>query len=250
MTHYRIEFRQVSKYYGTESALKDVSFAVPAGEHVALIGPSGCGKTTALRLLAGLDPPSGGKISIEGKIVSEAGRILRPPHLRGIGMVFQDLALWPNLSVLENVWLGLAGQKLSKEEARERANQVLALCGIEQLAGRKPGTLSGGQQQRVALARAIATRPTFLLLDEPFSGLDLILKKRLLGEISILAERWELTVILVSHDPLDAIGLCGLVVVLAEGRVEESGQLTELLQRPRSETLRIFRDHLKNFQDS
>ena len=250
MTDYRIEFRQVSKYHGKEIALKDVSFAVPAGEHVALIGPSGWGKTTALRLLAGLDAPSGGKISIEGKIVSEAGRILRPPHLRGIGMVFQDLALWPNLSVLENVRLGLAGQNLSKEEARKRANQVLALCGIEQLAGRKPGTLSGGQQQRVALARAIAPRPAFLFLDEPFSGLDLILKKRLLGEISILAEKWELTVILVSHDPLDAIGLCGLVVVLDEGRVEESGQLPELLERPRSETLKIFRSHLKNFQDS
>ena len=163
-------------------------------------------------------------------------------------MVFQDLALWPNLSALENVWLGLTRKNFSKEEARERAHQALVVCGIEQLAGRKPGTLSGGQQQRVALARAIATRPTFLLLDEPFSGLDLILKKRLLGEISILAERSELTVILVSHDPLDALGLCRSVVVLAEGRVEESGQLTELLERPRSETLTIFRSHLKNFQ--
>ena len=126
--------------------------------------------------------------------------------------------------------------------------QALALSGIENLRGRKPGTLSGGEQQRVALARAIATRPAFLLLDEPFSGLALVLRKRLLAEISRLAEKQSLTLILVSHDPLDALGLCRFAVVLTDGRVAETGKLTELLEQPRSETLKSFRDHLKNFR--
>ena len=124
----------------------------------------------------GAPVPSNGTISMNGEVVSKAGRILKPPHLRGVGLVFQDLALWSNLSVLDNVRLGLSGQSLSRQQARERADQALVLSGIENLRARKPGTLSGGQQQRVALARAIAARPAFLLLDEPFSGLDLVLK--------------------------------------------------------------------------
>ena len=248
MTNPGVEFRQVFKHYGKENALQDISFTVSHGEHTAIIGPSGCGKSTTLRLFAGLEAPSNGTISMNGEVVSKAGRILKPPHLRGVGMVFQDLALWSNLSVLDNVRLGLSGQSLSRQQARERADQALALSGIENLRGRKPGTLSGGQQQRVALARAIATRPTFLLLDEPFSGLDLVLKKRLLAEISKLAEKQNLTLILVSHDPLDALGLCRFAVVLTDGRVAETGKLTELLEQPRSETLKIFRDHLKNFR--
>jgi ABC-type Fe3+/spermidine/putrescine transport system ATPase subunit len=241
------EFRAVSKTYDGRPALADLSFTIAAGDHTAILGPSGCGKTTALRLLAGLDTPSAGQVLLDGKVVSEPGRILRLPHLRGVAMVFQDLALWPNLSVLDNVLLGLAGTRLSRPEARTRAHEALALCGIESLADRKPGKISGGQQQRVALARAVAVQPAFLLLDEPFAGLDLVTKTRLLQEIAALAAKRNLTVLLVTHDPLEATMLCRSAVVLDNGRVEESGALLDLLRVPRSEVLKVFRDHLQAF---
>src|SRR5207302_7829754 len=139
-----------------------------------------------------------------GQIVSEPGRILVPPHRRGVTLVFQDLALWPNLSVLDNVLLGLAGTRLTRSEARACTREALALCGIAALAARRPGRISGGQQQRVALARALAPRPRFLLLDEPFAGLDLVTRARLLREIAALAVERGVTLLLVTHDPLEA----------------------------------------------
>jgi ABC-type Fe3+/spermidine/putrescine transport system ATPase subunit len=236
--------RSVSKVYGRDTALSDVSFAVRVGEHTAILGPSGCGKSTVLRLLAGLDAPSVGEVWLDGTIVSRANTILTPPHLRGVAMVFQDLALWPNLSVLDNVLLGLSGRRLSKREKRARAYEALALCAIESLADRKPGTLSGGQQQRVALARALTVRPTYLLLDEPFSGLDLVTKTSLLTDIALLVAAQHCTIVLVTHDPLEATTLCRAALVLDEGRVVEAGPFEALLQTPRSETLRVFCSHL------
>lgn len=241
----RFEFRSVSKTYNGRIVLSEVSFTVTAGEHAAILGPSGCGKSTILRLLAGLDAPSAGQVLLDGGVISEPNRVLRPPHLRGVAMVFQDLALWPNLSVMDNVLLGLSGAGLSKPAAKARAREALALCAIESLADRRPGKISGGQQQRVALARAIAVRPTFLLLDEPFSGLDLITKTKLLEEISALAAERRLTVLLVTHDPMEATTLCRSAIVLGNGRVEESGALADLLHAPQSEMLRVFRDHLR-----
>jgi ABC-type sulfate/molybdate transport systems ATPase subunit len=137
--------------------------------------------------------------------------------------------------------LGLSGLKLARREARSRTQEALSLCGIEDLAERKPGTMSGGQQQRVALARAIAVRPAFLLMDEPYAGLDLVLKSRLLPEVRELARLREMTVILVTHDPLEALSLCRSAVVLDQGRIVEAGPLTELLESPRSDLLRVFR---------
>ena len=239
------QFCSVSKAYNGHAVLSDISFTVTAGEHTAILGGSGCGKSTVLRLLAGLDVPSAGRILFKGQAISEPNRIVTPPHLRGVAMVFQDLALWPNLTVLGNVLLGLAGITQSAREKRTRAVEALALCGIEQFADRKPGTLSGGQQQRAALARAIAARPAFLLLDEPFSGLDLVTKTRLLREIADLASQRELTVLLVSHDPLEATTLCRSAVVLENGRVQETGKLETLLRTPQSEMLKVFRDHLR-----
>ncbi|MGH9338703.1 MAG: ABC transporter ATP-binding protein [Acidobacteriota bacterium] len=241
----RFEFRGVSKYYSRETALKDVSLSILSGEHTAILGPSGCGKSTVLRLLAGLEAPSSGQIYLDGELISKEERILKPPHQRGIAMVFQDLALWPNLTVLDNVLLGLSGQPLSSRETRKRALETVALCRIDSLAARKPGTLSGGQQQRVALARALAVKPDFLLLDEPFAGLDLLTKLRLLEEIERLAAEQNITVVLVSHDPLEAKALCHSVVVLKEGDVEEQGPLKELLREPESELLKVFHEHLK-----
>lgn len=237
MTSRRFELRDVSKVYSRQAALKDVSLSILSGEHTAIIGPSGCGKSTALRLLAGLEAPSSGQIYLDGELISKEEKVLKPPHRRGIAMVFQDLALWPNLTVLDNVLLGLSGQPLSSRQTRERACEALALCGIDSLAGRKPGTLSGGQQQRVALARALAVKPDFLLLDEPFTGLDLLTKLRLLEEIERLAANQKITAVLVSHDPLDAKALCRSVVVLNKGQVEERGLLDELLKEPESELL-------------
>jgi ABC-type Fe3+/spermidine/putrescine transport system ATPase subunit len=234
--------RSLGKRYGTHQALCDVSFTVTSGENLALLGASGSGKSTLLRLLTGLEAPDTGVILRNDQPVSSPGRILLAPHRRGIALVFQDLALWPNLSAFANVMLGLAGLALSGSEARTRTQEALRLCGIEELAERKPAALSGGQQQRVALARAVAVRPAFLLMDEPYAGLDLVLKSRLLAEVRAFAALQDITVLLVTHDPLEALALCRSAVVLDQGRLVESGPLMDLLDAPRSELLRVFRD--------
>ena len=240
----QIALRCVSQNYGGHAALIDVALTVIAGEHLVLLGPSGCGKTTALRLLAGLEAPSAGHVLLDGEVVSAAGRVLRPPHRRGVAMVFQDLALWPNLTALDNIRLGLAGAGLTAREAKRRGQEALARCGIGELAARRPGQLSGGQQQRVALARAIAARPTFLFLDEPFAGVDLVTKADLLREIAALAAEHQLTIVLVSHDPLEAAGLCLSAEVMADGRIAASGNLTELLRHSALPILKACRDQL------
>ncbi|MCH9033948.1 MAG: ABC transporter ATP-binding protein [Planctomycetes bacterium] len=239
------ELRHVSKRYDGQAALSAVNFTIEPGQHVAILGTSGCGKSTALRLLAGLDTPSEGEVLLNGAVVSTAHTILMPPHLRGVSMVFQDLALWPNLSVIENVRLGLSGASLSRRKAATRAEEALRRCGIESLANRLPNTLSGGEQQRVALARAIAPRPDFLFLDEPFAGLDLITRNRLLAEIQALAGEQQFTIVLVTHDPLETTMLCLSAVVLDGGRVEATGPLDELLRSPKSELLEAFHASLR-----
>ncbi len=241
----QFELQNVSKSYGGKPVLSHLSLTFEAGRHTAVVGPSGCGKSTLLRLVAGLDAPSSGRVLIDGEVVSEPGVVLRTPHRRHLAMVFQDLALWPNLSVLGNVSLGLAGKHLPRQEARTLAEDSLAICGIADLADRKPGQLSGGQQQRVALARAMAARPTFLLLDEPFASLDLSTKDRLLTEIRSLAEAQPLTLIVVTHDPLEATTLCEHAIVLDDGVLIESGSWDELLSRPKSTLLRLFRDRVR-----
>ena len=165
-------------------------------------------------------------------------------------MVFQDLALWPNLSALDNVVLGLSASGLAAAARRERARAVLERVGIGRLAGRRPETLSGGEQQRVALARALAPAPAYLFLDEPFASIDLPVKARLLDEIGALAEQGQFAVLLVTHDPLEALALCSEAVVLERGRLIESGELRALLnaEQPRSETLQAFRARLRLLQ--
>ena len=238
------ELKAVSRSYGSEPALTQVSLTLERGRDTACVGPSGGGKSTLLRLLAGLEEPSAGRVLMDGRTASEPGRILIPPHRRRLGMVFQDLALWPNLSVLDNVRLGLTGTALPRQQARLRAREALELCDIDHLARRRPGEISGGEQQRVALARAIAVRPAFLLLDEPFSGLDLETKDRLLDQVRRLAREERLTVMLVTHDPLEALSLCDHAVVLEQGRLIESGPFRQLLDSPRSGILRLFRERV------
>jgi iron(III) transport system ATP-binding protein len=239
-----LRLQRVSHLYGDTSALSGVSLALPAGVATAILGPSGCGKTTVLRLLAGLESPSEGQVLLDDQVVSDEGRTLVPPHLRGVAMVFQDLALWPNLSALQNVMLGLVGLALHRRRRERRALEALEACGIGELAATMPAQLSGGQQQRVAIARAVAPQPRFLLLDEPFSSLDLILKDQLFGDLSTLVRDSGLTLVLVTHDPMEATSLCDHAVVLEEGRMVEAGRLSALLQCPGSRFLRVFRSQL------
>jgi ABC-type Fe3+/spermidine/putrescine transport system ATPase subunit len=237
-----LEVKELSKSYGSVRALHGVSFKVPSGEHTALLGPSGCGKSTALRLIAGLDVPTEGEIRSGAQALSRRHEILVSPHRRNLALVFQDLALWPNLSARQNVSLAMEPLGLSRPEIRRRSEDALRVCKIAELSDRKPATLSGGQQQRLALARALAVRPDFLLLDEPFSGLDLVTKAGLLREIRSLAEVHEMTLLLVTHDPMEAAALCSQVILLEQGSVAESGPLRTLLAEGRSEILRVFRE--------
>lgn len=235
-----VQLRNVAKRFHAVEVFREVSLDIRNGERFALLGPSGCGKSTLLRLLAGLDAPTAGELWIDGEQASVPGRTLLPAHRRGLAMVFQDLALWPNLTVRGNVELGLAGAKLARAERSERVKRALDACRITELGERRPGELSGGQQQRVALARALAVQPKLLLLDEPFSGLDIATKDHLYAAIRQLCADFALTLIIVSHDPLEAAALCSHAAILEQGRVAEIGELPALLRNPVSETLRAF----------
>jgi ABC-type Fe3+/spermidine/putrescine transport system ATPase subunit len=235
------EFRSVTKRFGDRTAVADLSLHLPPGRHTAILGPSGCGKTTALRLLAGLDVPTNGEVVLNGEVISDRRGVHLPPHGRKLTLVFQDLALWPSLSALENVRLGLSGSRVAKGESKSQARATLDLCGVGDLADRKPAELSGGQQQRVALARAIAPKPDYMLLDEPFAALDLVVKARLVDELRQLADTQQVTLVLVSHDPLDAVSLCAWGYVLDGGRLSESGPMGELVRHSSSTLLQLFR---------
>lgn len=226
-------------------ALDKVSFKIEPQKHLAILGSSGCGKTSLLKMLTGLDAPTSGEISLNNRVISQGEFILMPPFKRGISMVFQDLALWPNLTVLENVLIGIGSKNETKQESNRRAHEVLNLCQIDHLIHRKPATISGGQQQRVALARALVSNPHYLFLDEPFSSLDLVIKSTLLKEILLLANKKDITIVLVSHDPMEAMLLCKSVIVLNQGKIEEIGTFTEVLKEPKSGILKMFKSQVQ-----
>ncbi len=240
-----IELKNLTKSYGSTEVFHQLSLEIPHAQHFALLGPSGCGKSTLLRLMAGLESPSAGEVWLDGSLASTPAGIKLAPHKRQFAMVFQDLALWPNLTALENVELGLAGAGLNRAGRRERALSALRACRIEDLARRAPAELSGGQQQRTALARALAPQPKALLLDEPFSGLDIALKIHLYAEIRQLCHQSGVTIILVSHDPLDATALCSHGAVIEQGSISDNGAFEDLLRAPASETLRTFVEQLR-----
>lgn len=225
---------------GGRLVLSRTDLTVAEGESLALLGSSGSGKSTLLRVIAGLELPERGEVLIAGALATRDGRLLTPPHRRGIAMLFQDLALWPNLSVSGNVRLGLSGLWLRRRQTRERIDQALALCGISDLARRRPGTLSGGQQQRVALARALAMHPKLLLLDEPLSGLDLMTKQAVLQEIARLKAELGFGIILVTHDPVEVRGLCNSLAVLENNRIAEHGSFEEIGTNAQSELGKAF----------
>jgi ABC-type Fe3+/spermidine/putrescine transport system ATPase subunit len=239
------ELRAVSKAYDGRFVLKEVSLTLKNGESVAVLGRSGSGKSTLLRLLAGLEPPTEGQVLIDGILASESAGIMVPAYRRGVSMVFQDLALWPNLTVSGNVLLGLSRLAMTRQQRRARAQEALSLCGIEHLHGCKPSQISGGEQQRAALARAVASQPAFLLFDEPFSGLDLVTKAQVIESISRLTRTQGITLVLVTHEPSDALDLCERGIVLEEGSIAEAGHWADLLREPRSRLLEVFKERLE-----
>lgn len=235
-----LQVRNLAKDFGEAPVFREISFDLHPGGHMALLGPSGCGKSTLLRLLTGLETPSEGEIRIHGTLASEPDRIFLEAHQRRIGMVFQELALWPNLTALENVALGLPRAGQTRRQRHATAREALERCRLGGLDHRKPAQLSVGQQQRVAMARALAPCPDLLLLDEPFTGLDLILKAEIFAEIRRLVTEFHTTLLLVTHDPSEARALATDAFVLEDGVCREHGPLAKLLANPASATLRAF----------
>ncbi len=222
-----LSVRQLAKSYDGLQVLHQVSLDVAAGEFVALLGPSGCGKTTLLRCIGGFEQPDGGSIEIEG--VDIAGE---PPYRRPVNTVFQSYALFPHMSVLDNVAYGPRRRGVAKAQAQQEALQALALVGLQAMADRAPHQLSGGQQQRAALARAVVNRPKLLLLDEPLSALDLKLRKRMQIELKELQHSLGIAFIFVTHDQEEALTMADRVVVMNAGRIEQMGTGEALYRAP------------------
>ncbi len=217
----------VSRYWGDFRAVDDISFAVEAGALVALLGPSGCGKSTTLRLIAGLDAPSSGRILIAGKDVTEL-----QPAQRGVSMVFQSYALFPHLTVAENILFGLKVRKVARAERDRRLAQAAEMLGLAPLLARKPSQLSGGQQQRVALARAVVAEAAVCLMDEPLSNLDAQLRLDMRREIRALQQRLGMTMIYVTHDQVEAMTMADRIVLMRNGHIEQNGTPEDLYMRP------------------
>ena len=215
------------------AAIDGVSFAVPAGEIVVLLGPSGCGKTTTLRCVAGLEHPTDGEISIGGRVVSSPARgILVPPRSRELGMVFQSYAVWPHMTVRQNVIYPLKHRKISRTDANNKVDEALELVGLSEYAERPVVALSGGQMQRVALARSIVYRPQLLLLDEPLSNLDAKLRLRLRDDLRVILKQTGMTALYVTHDQAEAVVLGDRIGVMRDGKLLQIGSPDEIYNRP------------------
>ena len=220
---------RLSKRYGDLTAVEDLSLSVKRGEFISLLGPSGCGKTTTLQMIAGFVEPSGGSIVLDGKDVSKM-----PANKRGLGLVFQNYALFPHMTAAENVSFGLEMQRVKKDERQARVADALKLVGLSHLADRHPARMSGGQQQRVALARALVIRPSVLLLDEPLSNLDAKLREEMQLELRSIQRTVGTTTILVTHDQSEALALSDRIVVMNQGRVEQVADPFEAYEGPAS----------------
>src|SRR5437660_3887671 len=231
----------VSKSYGTVQAVDGASLEVDRGEVFTLLGPSGCGKTTTLRLVAGLEDPDGGEITLRGRLVaSVARRLFVPPHKRNLGMVFQSYAIWPHMTVFDNVAYPLRLRGVRGRAMRERVERVLELVGLGGLERRSATLLSGGQMQRLALCRALVYEPDLLLLDEPFSNLDAKLREQMRVELKLLQRRLGITVLFVTHDQIEALSLSNRIAVMDRGRAEQIGSPRSLYEAPASAFVRDF----------
>lgn len=228
MTH-AIELQGTRRVFGSVVALDDVSLAIAPGEFFALLGPSGSGKTTCLRLIAGFDRPDAGRVLLDGRDVTWS-----PPYERNVNTVFQDYALFPHMTVAENVAYGPRVRGISVAERRKRASEMLELVRLGEFGDRKPNQLSGGQRQRVALARALVNQPRVLLLDEPLGALDLKLREEMQAELKGLQQRLGITFVFVTHDQGEALSMADRVAVFSEGRIEQLDTPRELYARPRT----------------
>lgn len=236
-----LEIRQIVKTFEGDRVLDDLSLEIRQGEIFTLLGASGCGKTTLLRILAGLETPETGRVYFNGEPwVDTAANTFLPPQRRGVGLVFQSYAVWPHLNVFDNVAYPLRNQKVPRPQIRERVLNILESVGLSAYEQRATHQLSGGQQQRVAMARALVGDPALLLLDEPFSNLDVGLRKQLRQELKDLQKRLGLTVVLVTHDQEDAFALSDRIAVLKAGRVEQIGSAEDIHDRPATQFVQGF----------
>jgi iron(III) transport system ATP-binding protein len=224
-----LKLEGIEKRFGTFTALKGVDLQIDQGEFVCFLGPSGCGKTTLLRIIAGLEPQSAGRIEQAGRDISRL-----PPSARDYGIVFQSYALFPNLSVADNVAYGLVNRKVPQAQARQRVEELVRLVGLPGSQDKYPSQLSGGQQQRIALARALATSPGLLLLDEPLSALDAIVRVHLRQEIRSLQRTLGVTTIMVTHDQEEALSVADRIVVMNHGVIEQVGTPEQVYREPAS----------------
>lgn len=236
-----LSLKGITKYYGRHPAVDHLDLEVAAGEFVTLLGPSGCGKTTTLRMIAGLERGDSGSVALGERLLTSAeSGIFVQPEQRNMGMVFQSYALWPHMTVEQNVGFPLKLRKVGGEERRRRVLEVLRLVGLEGFEARGATQLSGGQQQRVALARALAVNPEVLLLDEPLSNLDAQLREQMRLELRLLQRRLHITTVFVTHDQAEAMVLSDRVVVMNRGKVEQVGSPEEVYEKPATQFVMDF----------
>jgi len=236
-----LQLSGVSKVFGGATVVNNVNLQIESGEIFTLLGPSGCGKTTTLRLVAGLETPDAGGILLQGRpMASPDRRINVPPHKRDMGMVFQSYAIWPHMTVFENVAYPLQARRVAASDVRERVYEALSLVSLTHLADRPGPLLSGGEQQRVALARALVYQPRLLLLDEPFSNLDARLRNQMRIELKLLQRKLNISVMMVTHDQSEALALSDRMAVMSNGRIEQIGTPLELYDKPANVTVRDF----------
>jgi iron(III) transport system ATP-binding protein len=234
-----VELRGLVKRYGDVAVVDDVSLTIAHGQLVCLLGPSGCGKTTTLRLIAGFVEPSEGEIRVGERVVSTPSQTI-PPERRNMSMIFQSYALWPHMTVAENIMYGLKLRKMDRGTIAKKLDAILTTTKLAPLAQRYPGELSGGQQQRVALARALIVEPETLLLDEPLSNLDANLREEMRFEVRRLHDQYRYTTVYVTHDQSEAMTTADVIAVMNLGKIEQSGSPEEIYDRPRSEFVARF----------
>jgi iron(III) transport system ATP-binding protein len=236
-----VEFKQVSKFYDQHQILKDISFKINDGEFVSFLGPSGCGKTTSLRMVAGLEKNTTGDILIGDEVISSPEKkLFVPTRERKLGMVFQSYAIWPHMTIFENVAFPLRMSKVPESDIRKKVEEVLSLVELGGLSERMPNTLSGGQQQRVALARGLVARPRVLLLDEPLSNLDAKLREKMRKDIREIQQHFKMTGIYVTHDQVEAFSMSDRIMIMEKGNILQFATPSEIRANPANDFVKDF----------